>query len=88
MLEHLSKLTYTADPDPRPLASPKLVLSSKATFIVFADVVLIKNTALEERIVLKQTARARFIGFAINDKEQLFLPTATNGVLKTEVLDP
>lgn len=87
MLEHLSKLNYTADPDPRPLATPKLILSPRATFIVFADVAIMKNTNMEEVVALKPAAKARFLGWALDQEENLVLPTAMHGVLKAQVLD-
>lgn len=87
MLEHLSKLTYTADSDPRPSSSPRLLLSSRATFVIFADVVLVKNTEFEERISLKQAAKSRFIGFALDQSEDLYLATALNGLLKAQILE-
>ncbi|GAA6016956.1 hypothetical protein JCM11491_006924 [Sporobolomyces phaffii] len=95
----ITRLNYQSRPDPRPLSTPKLSLSSVETaFVVFADAVVIVSLAndspFEENFPLRHNTN-RFIGVSLPSQHAanststtLSLLTSTAALLNLTVTPP
>ncbi|GAA5966313.1 hypothetical protein JCM3765_005253 [Sporobolomyces pararoseus] len=95
----ITRLNYQSRPDPRPLSTPKLSLSSTETaFVVFADAVVIVSIAsdspFEENFPLRHNTN-RFIGISLPSRASssatstsLSLLTSTSSLLNITVTPP